>query len=155
MTNSKNKNTTVELGFPIFEGQNHPHEKQFNFINNKISLMEKFKTESTNKELCEFIVVLESNDYFDFYSYQKQNLNTNYCFFTPEDSKHCGYTGREVSIKSKSDLNFKIQHRFVKAFYNHIMNGLVDSKIHDKTMVKKLFQTLNEFNSSQCFEEAA
>ena len=110
MTNSKNQNTTIELGFPIFEGQNHPHEKQFNFINNKISLMEKFKTESTNKELCEFIVVLESNDYFDFYSYQKQNLNTNYCFFTPEDSKHCGYTGREVSIKSKSDLNFKIQH---------------------------------------------
>ena len=80
MTNSKNQNTTVELGFPIFEGENHPHEKQFNFINNKISLMEKFKTESTNKELCEFIVVLESNDYFDFYSYQKQNLNTNYCF---------------------------------------------------------------------------
>jgi hypothetical protein len=155
MTKTKNKTTTLELGFPILKGTKHTNERQFDFINKNISLMEKFKNESTNEQLCYFIALLENNDYFDFYSYQKQNLNTDYCFFTSPDSKLGGHTSREVTIKSKTNLNHQIQIRFVQTFYNHIMTRLVDLKSHDKTMVAKLVENSNEFKSSQCFEEAA
>ena len=155
MTKTKIKKTTLELSFPILKGTKHTNERQFDFINQNISLMEKFKNESTNEELCYFIALLESKDYFNFYHYQKQNLNTDYCFFTSSDSKLGGNTSREVTIKSKTDLNYQIQIRFVQTFYNHIMSRLFDLKSHDKNMVAKLIENSNEFNSSQCFEEAA
>jgi hypothetical protein len=155
MTKTKIKKTTLELSFPILKGTKHTNERQFDFINQNISLMEKFKNESTNEELCYFIALLESKDYFNFYHYQKQNLNTDYRFFTSSDSKLGGNTSREVTIKSKTDLNYQIQIRFVQTFYNHIMSRLFDLKSHDKNMVAKLIENSNEFNSSQCFEEAA
>jgi hypothetical protein len=155
MKNTKNIDTTLKLGFPIFQGKKHTNERQFDYINKKISLMEKFKNESTDEELCYFILVLESQDYFDFYRYQKPNLNTDYRFFTSHESKLGGHTSREVTIKSNTDLNYEIQILFVKAFYNHIVTRLVDSTNQDKKMVENLFENWDEFNSHEFFEEAA
>ena len=155
MNKTKIKKTTLELGFPILKGSKHTNERQFDFINKNISLMEKYQNESTNEQLCYFIALLEQKDYFDFYSYQKQNLNNDYCFFTSSESQLGGHTSREVKVKSKTDLNFLIQIRFVQTFYNHIVTRLVDFKTHDKAVVAKLFENCNEFNSSESLEEAA
>ncbi len=155
MKNKIKYETTLELVFPLFEGGQHSIDEQCELITNKLLLMYVVETAYDNKKLIQFNEKCESENNFDFYSYQSQNMKTNYIFFKPENIKHFGYTSREVSIKSKNELNYNLKLNFVKNFYNLVMTSLVDCETNDKKMVTKLFETWNEFDLHQSFEEAA
>jgi hypothetical protein len=142
-----NIKTAVKFVFPIFGNNIEMVEKQLTIITCNLIQMKSLLNEPCKEMLIKYNQKLESINNFDFYNYQKQNMDTNYYFFTSSNAKLCGYNSRKLFVKSKNDSIHQQRINLAKNVYNIIVRDLVNYKVNDSEPIAKQFENWYEGNS--------
>ena len=142
-----NIKTAVKFVFPIFGNNIEMVENQLTIITCNLIQIKSLLNEPCEERLMEYNQKLESKNNFDFYNYQKQNMDTNYSFFTSSNAKHCGYNSRKLFIKSKNDSIHQQRINLAKNIYNIIVKDLVNYKENDNELIATKFKNWYEGNS--------
>ena len=147
----ENKNinikTAVKFVFPIFGNNIEMVENKLSIITCNLIQMKSLLNEPCEDTLMEYNQKLESKNNFDFYNYQKQNMDTNYSFFTSSNAQRCGYNSRKLFIKSKNNSIHQQRINLAKNVYNIIVRNLVNYKVNENELIAKQFENWYEGNS--------
>jgi len=143
------RKTTFRFVFPLFEYGEDSIENQLTRISSDLILTKQILNEEREEILINFIQNMHGKIKFDFYHYQKQNMNTEYCFFTSENYKHSGYNIRKISFKSQNDSIYNLKNQIAKNLYNVIVKSLVECKENENKLFSEQFENWYKLNSTR------
>lgn len=141
------RKTIFKFVFPLFEYGENSIDEQLTRIASDLILMKQFLNEPSEEILINYNEKMGEAIKFDFYNYQKQNMNTDYSFFTSENYKHAGYNIRKIIFKSQNDTIYNLKIQLAKNLYNITAKSLVKCKENENEFVSEQFENWYELNS--------